>query len=157
MEEYLQKKGDKLVVRAPMPLSNGYRPEIDLSPELEELDTAYYHSLIGVLWWIVEIERVDICTKVLMMSSHLALPCEGHLSEVLHIFSYLKKHHNSEMVIDPTTPVIDGNLFIKQDWVHSLYGCEELVEELPDRMPTQIGRMMRVYIDSDHAGDTLTH
>ena len=48
------------MVKAPTPLSNGYRPEIDLSPELEELDTAYYHSLIGVLRWIVEIGRVDI-------------------------------------------------------------------------------------------------
>jgi len=158
VEEYLQKKGEKLVVKAPTPLSNGYRPEIDLSPELEELDTAYYHSLIGVLRWIVEIGRVDICIEVSMMSSHLALPREGHLSEVLHIFAYLKKHHNSEMVFDPTTPVIDGNLFVKQDWSYSPYGCEELVEELPDGMPTPIGQTMtmRVYIDSDHAGDVLT-
>ncbi|KAL7478074.1 hypothetical protein ACHAWX_000108, partial [Stephanocyclus meneghinianus] len=74
VEEYLQKKGEKLVVKAPTPLSNGYRPEIDLSPELEELDTAYYHSLIGVLRWIVEIGRVDISIEVSMMSSHLALP-----------------------------------------------------------------------------------
>ena len=92
------------------------------------------------------------------MSSHLALPREGHLSEVLHIFAYLKKHHNSEMVFDPTTPVIDGNLFVKQDWSYSPYGCEELVEELPDGMPTPIGQTMtmRVYVDSDHAGDVLT-
>jgi hypothetical protein len=74
VEEYLQKKGEKLVAKAPTPLSNGYRPEIDLSSELEAQDLAYYHSLIGVLHWIVEIGRVDICIEVSMMSSHLALP-----------------------------------------------------------------------------------
>ena len=31
------------------PLSNGYRPEIDVTPELDEIDTVYYQSLIGVL------------------------------------------------------------------------------------------------------------
>jgi hypothetical protein len=35
MEEYMQKKGEKLVAEAPTPLLNGYCPEIDLSPELE--------------------------------------------------------------------------------------------------------------------------
>ncbi len=38
MEEYLSSKGEKLVAKAPTPLSNGYRPEIDMSPELESAD-----------------------------------------------------------------------------------------------------------------------
>ena len=136
------------MAKAPTPLSNGYRPEIDLSAELQAQDLAYYHSLIGVLRWIVEIGRVDICIEVSMMSSHLALPREGHLKEVLHIFAYLKKHHNSEMVFDPTVPTMDYSLFEKQDWSYSPYGCEEMVEELPDGLPTPLGQsmMMRVYM-----------
>jgi hypothetical protein len=46
-----------------------------------------------------------------MMSSHLALPREGHLKEIYPIFAYLKAHSNTEMVFDPTPPVIDMNLF----------------------------------------------
>ena len=34
VEEYLQKTGEKLVSCAPCPLSNGNRPEIDVSQEL---------------------------------------------------------------------------------------------------------------------------
>lgn len=102
VEDYLATKGEKLVAKAPTPMSNGYRPEIDLSPELAEKDASYYYSLIGILRWIVELGRVDICCEVSMMSSHLALPRKGHLEEVLHIFAYLKKHHNAEMVFDPT-------------------------------------------------------
>ena len=158
VEEYLSSKGEKLVAKAPTPLSNGYRPEIDMSPELESADASYYHSLIGVLRWMVELGRVDMCIEVSMMSSHLALPRAGHLKEVLHIFAYLKKHHNSEMVFDPTPVQFDRSLFERQDWSFSQYGCEEMVEELPDGMPDPLGQpmTMRVYVDSDHAGDMLT-
>ena len=158
VEEYLSSKGEKLVAKAPTPFSNGYRPEIDMSPELESADASYYHSLIGVLRWMVELGRVDICIEVSMMSSHLALPRAGHLKEVLHIFAYLKKHHNSEMVFDPTPVEFDRSLFERQDWSFSQYGCEEMVEELPDGMPVPLGQSMtmRVYVDSDHAGDMLT-
>ena len=51
-----------------------------------------------------------------MLSSYLALPCEGHLEEVLHAFGYLKKHINSEIVFDPTTPEVDMDIFQNQDW-----------------------------------------
>jgi hypothetical protein len=53
---------------------------------------------------------------VSMMSLHLALPREGHLKEIYHIFGYLKVHSNTEMVFDLTPPVINMNLFEQQDW-----------------------------------------
>ena len=71
--------------------------------------------LLGVLRWIVELGRVDICLECSMMSSHLALPREGHLEQVLNIFAYLDKHHNAEIVYDPSDPVIDQTEFEKQD------------------------------------------
>ncbi len=155
VEEYLSLKGGKLVAKPQTPLFNGYHPEIDMSPELESGDASYYHSLIGVLRWMVELGHVDICIEVLMMSSHLALPRAGHLKEVLHIIAYLKKHHNSEF--DPTPVQFDRSLFERQDWSFLQYGCEEMVEVLPDGMPVPLGQSitMRVYVDSDHAGDML--
>ena len=62
-----------------------YRPELDVTPELEPLEEAYYQSVIGILRWIVELGRVDICLEVSMMSSHLAMPREGHLTQVLQV------------------------------------------------------------------------
>jgi hypothetical protein len=35
------------------------------------------------------------------------LPREGHLEQVFHIFAHLKKYHNTEVVYDPSEPVID--------------------------------------------------
>ena len=97
---YLKKRGDVLVAKAPTPMSCGYRPEIDVTPELDQEDSAYYQSLIGILRWIVELGRVDINVEVSMLSSYLALPREGHTQELLHEFAYLKKHNNSEMVFE---------------------------------------------------------
>ncbi len=53
--------------------------EIDVSPELGEADASFFHSLIGVLRWIVELGRVDLDVEVSMLSSHLALPHEGRM------------------------------------------------------------------------------
>ena len=74
VKEYLINKGEKLTPKALTPLKIHYRPEIDITEELGEDESSYYQSLIGVLRWIVELGRVDICCEVSMLSSHLALP-----------------------------------------------------------------------------------
>ena len=96
-----------MVRRATTPFLHNYRPEVDTSPELNPEDASYYQSLIGILRWMVELGRVDICCQVSMMSTQLALPREGHLEAVLHISSYLRSHHNTEMVFDPSDPMVD--------------------------------------------------
>ena len=75
--DYLKKRGEGLAVKAVTPMTSGYRPEIDITPELGSEDAAYYHSIIGVLRWIVELGRIDINVKASMLSSHLALPREA--------------------------------------------------------------------------------
>ena len=74
----------KLVKRASTPFMYNYKPEEDNSSELSPEDASYYQSLIGILRWIVELGRVDICCEVSMMATQLALPREGHLEAVLH-------------------------------------------------------------------------
>ena len=104
VEEYVGKSENshlKIPTKAETPLMTTYRPELDVSPELTPRDSAYYQSLTGILRWIVELGRIDICLEVSMMSSHLAMPRRGHLDQVLHIFAYLHKYHNTELVYDP--------------------------------------------------------
>ena len=108
--------------RARTPIQMIYRPELDVTPELNTADATYYQSFIGILRWLVELGRIDICLEVSMMSSHLALPREGHLEQVLHIFGYLKKYHNGTLVYDPSEPEIDENKFLEQDWTSSEFG-----------------------------------
>ena len=46
------------------PMSQGYRPEIDTTPELDAKRANYFQSLIGVLHWICELGRIDILGNV---------------------------------------------------------------------------------------------
>ncbi len=157
VESYLKERNMSLPKRASSPFGTNYRPEVDVSPELNDVDAAYYMSLIGVLRWMVELGRVDICIETSLMSSHMALPRKGHLEQLYHMFAYLKAHHNSEMVFDPSDVAIDLTKFEKQDWSSSVYGTD-LKEELPSNMPESRGQgfTMTAYVDSDHAGDTVT-
>ena len=95
-----------------------------------------------------------------MLSSHLALPREGHLQELLHIFAYLNKHMNSEIVFDPSDPDIDTDSFQRQDWSYSIYSSpgEELKEALPPNTPQTLGNgfKLRCFVDAYHAGESLT-
>ena len=45
----------KMPNKADTPLTTTYRPELDVSRELNVDDAAYYQSLIGLLRWIVEL------------------------------------------------------------------------------------------------------
>ena len=158
VEKYLDENGGApLPRRSNTPLSYGYRPEVDITPELPPTDASHYMSLLGIFRWIVELGRVDICCEVSMMASHLAMPREGHLKEVYHIFAYLKAHHNAEMVFDPSTTEIDYSLFERKDWSTSEMDLETK-EELPSNVPEPrgIGFTMRAYVDADHATDSMT-
>ena len=161
VETYLNEqevKRYKLPAKAETPIKTSYRPELDVSPELKPREAAYYQSLIGILRWIVELGRVDICLETSIMSSHLALPREGHLEQLFHMFAYLKKYHNAEMVFDPTLPDIDENQFEEQDWTSSEFGHLQGKEVMPPKMPEPRGTgfVMQAKVDADHASDTVT-
>ena len=123
-------------------------------------------SLIVIVRWMVELGCVDNCTEVSMISSHLALPREGHLEAVFHMFAYLKKNHNSEMVFDPSEPDIDVSDFPREYWSLSIYG--DVREDIPPTCPFAesgladmpaprgVGFTMTVYVDCDLGGYCVT-
>ena len=148
----------KIPAKVNTPMRTSYRPELDATPELGTKDASWYMSLIGVLRWIVELGRVDICLECSLMSSCLALPRVGNLEQVLHIFGYLKKHHNAELVFDATYPDIDEDAFRKRDWSTSEFGHLREKEVVPPNMPQPRGNgvIMRCKVDANHGTDTVT-
>ena len=60
VEEALKKKCLRLPSKCITPLTNGYRPEMYVTPELKADGLQYYQELIRVLRWAVEIGRVYI-------------------------------------------------------------------------------------------------
>jgi len=137
------------------PFPTDYIPEEDTSPLLEPELASWYSSLIGMARWAVELGRVDIITEVSMSASMMAMPREGHLDAMLHMFGFLKQKYNSRLCFDPTYPEINETDFIKCDW-KQFYG--EVKEAIPPNAPQARGKevILRGYCDSDHAGEKRT-
>ena len=155
VEHHLDKLDMKLKKGATTPLSLEYRPELDVSPELDPEDAVYYQSLTGVLRWMVEMGRVDICCEISMIPSCIALFREGHLQQLYHVFAYLKVYHNARMVFDPSYPDVNFDDFKRKDW-EKMYG--DTKEEIPPNCLESLGKefIIRAFVDSDHAGDSTT-
>jgi hypothetical protein len=60
-----------LLTRVTTPVSQGYRPGLDQSRELDAKRGQYYQSLIGVLRWVCELGRIDVLVAVSMLSRYL--------------------------------------------------------------------------------------
>ena len=94
-------------------------------------------------------------TGVSELSSFLAMPREGHLDAVFHIFNYLEKRQNAQVIFDPSYPIIDMTSFKDFDW-SSFYGNAR--EAIPLNAPEPRGKdvYLRMFVDSKHAGDKRT-
>ena len=77
---------------------------------------------------------------------------------MLHIFAYLCKYHNTELVYDPSDSVVEYDVFKQRDWTSSEFGTVQGKEEIPPNMPEpkRQGFMMQVKVDAYHASDTIT-
>ncbi len=130
------------------PFPSGYKPELDVTPELNnELGSRFFN-------WS---GYSDIFVEVLQLSQHQTLPRRGHLEALYHIFAYLKKHENgTRLVFDPNTPCIDERVFNPNaDW-RDFYG--DVCEELPPNMPEPKGKVVNIscFVDANHAGNFIT-
>ena len=90
-----------------------------------------------------------------MLASYLAMHREGHLDAAIHVMAYLKYHHNARLVLDPTYPTIAKDKFPVFGW-EEFYG--DVMEAIPLNSPEPLGNEVdiRMYVDSDHAGDQST-
>lgn len=137
------------------PISRGYRPEVDISPELNSNDANFFQSLIGTLRWMVKMDRIDICCEISILSSCLALLRQGHLQQVLHIYAYLKRHHNSRIIMDPTYPDIPLSDFPDYNWTNH-YNVSK--DAPPPNTPIPLGKefVIRAFVDADYARNVVS-
>ena len=86
------------------------------------------------------------------MSAHLALPREGHLEQVIHMFGYLKSHKKFRLMFDSDHPQISLTRFKSYDWFDFYRDAKE---KIPGNMPEPRGVPMSTsaFVDADLAGD----
>ncbi|KAI2492420.1 Reverse transcriptase (RNA-dependent DNA polymerase) [Fragilaria crotonensis] len=137
VERELSEADMRLMPNVRTPLASGYRPDLDLSPELGSKQLNYFQGLIGILRWICELRRIDILMPVSILSRYLVSARQGHLEQAFHIFAYLKTHSRSTMVFDDTVPTYRSKRFVKCDW-SEFY--PDAAEAIPTNMPQPRGK-----------------
>ncbi|MEM7375761.1 MAG: reverse transcriptase domain-containing protein, partial [Bacteroidota bacterium] len=137
------------------PLLIGYHPEIDETPYLDDSEANYYQSLIGILMWVVELGRIDVAYAVGTLSRFSAMPRQGHLQGVLRIFSYLRDHRRSRLVLDPKVQDWSDFEITAYDWEAQYPDAKET---LPPNMPEPRGKPIQTtfFVDAAHATDLAT-
>lgn len=85
------------------------------------------------------------------MSSHLALPREGHLEQVYHIFGYLQRNPKLRLMYDCKDLNWDCSRFKRNDWF-DFYG--DVKEAIPPNMPEARGLPVSIscFVDADLVG-----
>lgn len=142
------------------PYPSSYRPEIDVSEELNPDGVQRYQELIGILRWAIELGRLDIMTEVSCLSQHMCEPRVGHLDAVYNIFRYLQRNMNKNkgrIGFDPVIPFIDPMLFSNssQNLEHWKDFYPDAQEPIPNNMPEPLGNPVdtSAYVDANHAGN----
>ena len=157
-EGYLNQNNTKLPVKADMTMQILYIPEIYLTLELKSEDGAQYQLLIDIYIQMVDLGMINTFLEVSVVLIHLALPQRRHLEQIQHVFSYLKKYHNSELVLDTSDQVIDQSGFEHQDWISSnfvhIYGKEGILPNMP--APYGLCFLVTTTVDAYRTGYTVT-
>jgi hypothetical protein len=137
------------------PYHHNYKPELEVSAELDQNQVTWYQQLIGMLRWICELGRVDILYEVSKLSSHSALPRMGHLLAAYNVFAYLGTQSKKKLVFDDRRVDIDPECFIQSSW-NDFYPDPD--PKLPPNMLPPRGTPVKVtcFVDADHAGDLRT-
>jgi hypothetical protein len=159
VERLLKEDGKGYVLKstAHNPFPAGYKPEIDVTDELDQTLASCFMQLIGILCWAVKIGCIDIYLETSLLSQYQANPWLRHLEAAYHMFAYLKTHPDMGwLAFDSHAPDINESIFNHStDWM-DFYG--NVTEELPPNMPEPWGHPVNIsaFVDANHAGNVVT-
>lgn len=119
-------------------------------------DTQLYQSYVGILRWAVELGRIDLAHVTGIMAQFAACPRSGHLSILLRVFAYCKKHMESKLVFDPHINEYNDIQWMEEDWSQFYPGIQG--ESIPMNMPEPRGARihMTLFCDAAHATCLVT-
>ena len=141
--------------KASSPMVETYHPEQETSPFLTPENISKYRALIGSANWIVTLGRFDIAYATSTLARYSMAPREGHLIALKRVFGYLTKFPNGELLVNPKPFEYPPDTSKGTRWQEFYPDAEE---ELPPDRPTPLNKkaQITIYVDADHAHDTVT-
>lgn len=140
----------KLPANIYTPLVTSFHPELDFSLPLEDDYANWYQQLIGTLRWAIEICHIDIHLSIALLAQYLAQPRVGHSQQAFHVFTYLKTHPVSCIILDDSMPHVYESQFTNEDLL-SFY--PDAQEAIPLNATKPLGNEVLVssFMNADHA------
>ena len=83
-----------------------------MSVEFSEKQDTLYHSIIGILLWVVEPSGIDISYEVSVLSRYLVHPRTCHFVQALHTCEYLYIHKDIDLVFNSSISELSDPLTI---------------------------------------------
>ena len=141
--------------KARSPMLETYHPESDDSPLLGPEDITKYRAMLGSANWIVTLGRFDIAYATSTLARYSMAPREGHLNAMKRIFGYLRVFPHGELMIN-AQPFKHKKYEPKEGIWNEFY--PDAAEELPPDQPAPLEKkaQITIYVDADHAHDTVT-
>ena len=141
--------------KAKSPMIDTYHPEQDTTPLLSPENISKYRALIGSGNWVVTLGRFDVAYAVSTMARYCMAPREGHLIAMKRVFGYLRTFPNGELLVNPRPFKYPKPKSDETNWTEFYPDAEE---ELPPDQPTPLPTkaQITIYVDADHAHDTVT-
>ena len=145
---------------APQSFSSlSYQLDLDASQLSNDDELNFYQNIIGILFWSVELSRIDIDYEVSILSRYLAQPRTGHLVQALHILKYLDIYKEKTIAMNLAlpniaTPVEDVESRVQN--MKSIYS--DAMEAISYNVLIPGGRSihMSFFVDANHTSDKLT-
>ena len=109
-----------------------YKQELDVFPECKLEMLLRLHQLIGVLWWAIELGRIDILMEVVMLSQYQANQRGEHQEGLYLLFHCLWKNPCKKTVFDTEEPDVDAKFNLDANWT-KFYG--NMIKKDPPNMP----------------------
>ena len=134
----------------------GYSPELDTIPEFDPDAVLFYLTFIDILRCMIKLWKIDIIMEVSLLSSHVALLREGHLKAAVHIMAQIGRRYISRLVYDPLFQEKNHIVFKECDWSEFLRDVKKAVP-VNTLEPQGKGVDICMFLDSDHAGDKVSH
>jgi hypothetical protein len=140
------------------PMMESYHPELDDSPLLDETNHSKYRALIGSANWVNTLGGMDVTYATNTMARYSMAPRQGHLIALKRVFGYLRKHPDSQILIDPNP--LDHTESLKKFTVYENWRefYPDAKEETPPGQPISGSKraQITIYVDADHAHDQVT-
>ena len=115
--------------------------------------------MIGIIFWVVEVGKIDIAHEISVLSLYLVQPRTGHFVQALHIFKYFDIHKDSDLEFNPAISELSEPITIdrKIKQMNNMYP-EAVKYSPPNDLPLIVNPIhVSCFVDSNHAGDKITH